>query len=69
MISARECKVCERDQGYCYQYPEQVNPRTSVSPGAEYFPASPLCLTLLIPLDELLMFSLVGLGEAWNRSI
>ncbi len=61
MISAGKCKICERNQGYRYECPEQVNPRTSISPGAKYSPASPLFIALLIALHELLMFSLVGL--------
>jgi hypothetical protein len=63
VISTGKCEVCDPDQGYCHQPPEKVNPRTDVSPGAEYFPASPLCLTLLTPSNELLMLGLVDLGE------
>ena len=63
VVALGQSEVCERNQGDRQYDPEQVKPCSSVPPSAEYFPTTILCFTLLIALDELLMFNLVGLGE------
>ena len=63
MIAPGECKICEGNHSDGRKCPEQVTPRHLIFEGTEWFTEVLSCLTLLLPLDESLMFKSVGLGE------